>query len=206
MPIVDKKITLDFFAGKAPATHEDWNDVLIYNEYEDISNIDINWEMVPFDSLSEKLNLALSGGSLPDAFHRANISSQDLLKYGEQGTLVPLNDLIDEYAPNFKAILEEYPELEKSITLLDGNIYSFPLVVDPDFVSYRLGTTPWINEEWLEELGMDMPKTTDEFYEYLKSAKNAEMGGKNGAPYGGADMHHLYTYLLGSFELGNKGI
>src|SRR5699024_1222219 len=166
MPIVDKKITLDFFAGKAPATHEDWNDVLIYNEYEDISNIDINWEMVPFDSLSEKLNLALSGGSLPDAFHSANISSQDLLKYGEQGTLVPLNDLIDEYAPNFKAILEEYPELEKSITLLDGNIYSFPLVVDPDFVSYRLGTTPWINEEWLEELGMDMPKTTDEFYEY----------------------------------------
>src|SRR5699024_5042991 len=112
--IVEETITLDFFAGKAPSTNDDWNDVLIYNEYEDMTNIDINWQMVPFDSMEEKRNLALSGGELPDAFHSAGMPTQDLIKYGqEQGILIPLNDLIDEYAPNFKQILEEYPELEK---------------------------------------------------------------------------------------------
>src|SRR5699024_7728423 len=87
MPIVDENIELKFFAGKAPATHDDWNDVLIYNEYEDMTNIDIKWEMVPFDSMEEKRNLALSGGNLPDAFHSAGLPTADLMKYGEQGVL-----------------------------------------------------------------------------------------------------------------------
>jgi len=51
MPIVKEPITLDFFAGQTPQTNDDWNDVLIFNEYEDMTNIDINWEMVPAESL-----------------------------------------------------------------------------------------------------------------------------------------------------------
>jgi len=206
MPIVDENIELKFFAGKAPATHDDWNDVLIYNEYEDMTNIDIKWEMVPFDSMEEKRNLALSGGNLPDAFHSAGLPTADLMKYGEQGVLIPLNDLIDEYAPNFKALLEENPELEKAITMPDENIYSFPLVVDEDFLSYRMGPMPWINSDWLDELGMDMPETTDEFYEFLKASKEAGLDGDSGAPYGGnGDLDFLLQYLYGSFGVANRG-
>lgn len=62
MPIVEDPITLDFFAGESPSTNDDWNDVLVYNEYEEMTNIDINWDMVPFDSMDEKRNLALGGG------------------------------------------------------------------------------------------------------------------------------------------------
>src|SRR5699024_3204044 len=109
MPIVKDKISLDFFAGQQPATNDDWNDVLIFNEYEDRSNIDINWKMVPGESLEEKRNLALGGGNLPDAFHSASIGLSDLSKYGDQGVFIPLNDLIDEYAPNFKHILDDNP-------------------------------------------------------------------------------------------------
>ena len=28
------------------------------------------------------------------------------MKYGKQGVLIPLNDLIDKYAPNIKAAME----------------------------------------------------------------------------------------------------
>src|SRR5699024_8161269 len=101
MQIVKEPIELDFFAGKAPASADDWNDIMIFNEYEDMTNIKINWEMTPHDSLSEKRNLALGGGSLPDAFHSAWMPVSDIFKYGKQGTFIKLNDLIDEYAPNF---------------------------------------------------------------------------------------------------------
>src|SRR5690625_912003 len=106
MPIVKENITLDIFAGQAPATNEDWNDVLIWNEYEKMTNIDVNWEMVPHEGLAERRNLSLSG-DLPDAYHSAVIPATDLYKYGNQGTFIRLNDLIDEHAPNFKKILEE---------------------------------------------------------------------------------------------------
>src|SRR5690625_940260 len=61
MPIVEEPIELDFFAGKAPSSADDWNDV-VFNEYAKMTNININWEMVPHDSLSEKRNLSLGGG------------------------------------------------------------------------------------------------------------------------------------------------
>lgn len=35
------------------------------------------------------------------------------MKYGAQGTFVKLNDLIDKYAPNFKKLMDKYPDLKK---------------------------------------------------------------------------------------------
>ena len=206
-PIVKDEITLDFFAGQQPATHPDWNDVLIFNEYEKITNMNIEWEMVSHESLSEKLQLTLGGGNLPDAFHSARISMNDMSKYGEQGVLIPLNDLIDDYAPNFKKILDEHPIIKKSITHPDGNIYSFPTMSDPSFTSSRLGARPFIHKQWLESLNMDMPETTDEFYQFLKSVKedSPSNGEIDEVPFGGPYIDTLITYLQGSFGLANKG-
>ncbi|WP_217586486.1 extracellular solute-binding protein [Lentibacillus saliphilus] len=206
-PIVKDEITLDFFAGQAPATNPNWNDVMIFNEYEDMTNIKVNWKMVPHETLAEQRNLAFGGGNLPNAFHSASIGASDLMKYGEQGVLIPLNDLIDEFAPNFKKILEDYPEVKNSITMPDGNIYSLPLMSDPNFLSYRMGPKPFINKEWLDELGMEMPETIEDYYTYLKAVKNESPsnGTVDEVPFGGPSITSLYQYLLGSFGLANKG-
>src|SRR5699024_11015292 len=165
------EIKLDFFAGASPVSHPDWNDVMLYNEYEKMTNMDIKWQMVPLDSLEEQRNLAFGSGNLPAAFHGIRIGAADLIKYGEQGIFIPLNDLIDKYAPNFKSMMENYPEVEAGVTMPDGNIYSFPQMADPNFLSYRMGPKPFIRKDWLEALDMDMPETTDEYYEYLKAVK-----------------------------------
>src|SRR5699024_6162508 len=123
MPIVDDPIELDFFAREAAVSNDDWNDVLVFNEYEEMTNMNINWKMVTDNVITEKLNLALGSGNLPDAFHTTFMSNNDMMKYGEQGVFIPLNDLIDEYAPNFKKILEDNPVIKKQITFPDGNIY-----------------------------------------------------------------------------------
>lgn len=208
LPIVEEPIELNIFAGKAPATADDWNDVLIWNEYEKMTNIDVNWDMVPHEGLSEKRNLALASGDLPDAFHSAVIPVPDIFKYGQQGTFIPLNDLIEEHAPNLKKILEAYPEVKKAITFPDGNIYSFPLIYDPEFAALRISEGPWIREDWLEALDMDMPETTDEFYEYLKAVKEGNPSGDESmeeVPFGAQSINGLLTYLKGSFGIGNKG-
>ena len=209
MPIVKEKIELDIFAGKTPATADDWNDIMIFNEYEDMTNIDVNWEMVPYEGLEEKRNLALASGSLPDAFHSADIPISDLLKYGEQGTFVALNDLIDKHAPNLKKIFEEYPEIEKGITFPDGNIYALPTMNDPEFLAMRFGAAPWIREDWLDALDMEMPETTDEFYEYLKAVKEQDPNGNGEAdeiPFGSSSMDVLFRWLKGSFGVSNRGL
>src|SRR5699024_3218072 len=158
--------------------------------------------------ITEKLNLALGSGNLPDAFHTTFMSNNDMMKYGEQGVFIPLNDLIDEYAPNFKKILEDNPVIKKQITFPDGNIYGFPKITDEDFIAYRTKAKPWINEKWLDNLGMEMPETTEEFYEYLKAVKEGDPTGKGNTdiiPYGGREIDTLVNYLKGAFGVANKG-
>lgn len=205
-PIVDDddEITLDMFTGKSEVNVDvDWNNLLIWNEFEDMTNINVDWtEQVVMDSLEEKRNLALGGGELPDVFYASSISNSDLFKYGDQGTLLKLNDLIDEYAPNLKKLMEEDPNIEKGMTFPDGNIYSMPGIFYEDFLSIRVGARPWIDQEWLDRVDMDTPETTDEFYQFLKAVKDTD---DDMIPYSGVSMDDLIGWLQGAFGLNNTG-
>ena len=208
LPIVEEEIEIRAFAGKAATTADDWNDVLLLNEYEEMSNVKINWEMVPADGLEEKRNLALSqGDDLPDLFYAANIPISDIQKYGEQGMFVPLEDLIEEHAPNLYQVLQDNPDIEKGLTFPDGHIYSVPTIYSPDFESLLIGAKGWINGEWLEELGMDNPETTEEFYEYLKAVKENDLNGEgNEIPLSSvAEMSRIIHWISGAFGVHNKG-
>src|SRR5699024_6312657 len=83
MPIVKELIELDFFAQKAPTTADDWNDVLVFNEYGKRSNIKVNWKMITRESLEEKRNLAFGSGDLPDAFHSSFMPVSDIMRSEE---------------------------------------------------------------------------------------------------------------------------
>jgi len=203
-PIVDDEITIDMFTAKAEINSDiDWNDLPAWNKYEEMTNIDVNWtDQVTMESLEEKRNLTLGAGTLPDAFFAANLSNSDLFKYGEQGVFLPLNDLIDEYAPNLKALMDEDPNIEKGMTFPDGNIYSMPGLRSTDFLSIRIGARPWIDTTWLDRLDMDAPETTDEFYDFLTAVKETD---EDVIPYSGVNMGDLVSWLQGAFGLNNTG-
>ena len=126
--------------------------------------------------------------------------------YGEQGIFIPLNDLIDQYAPNFKRILEEDPDLKRGLTMPDGNIYSFPRIFDPNFKSVLAGWKLWINQDFLDVLDMEEPETLDDLYVFLKLSKNKiKLNGiQDEIPLGVTAICTL-DILKGSFGLGNKG-
>lgn len=209
LPIVKEPIELDIFAGKAATTADDWNDVLLLNEYEEMTNVNITWNQVPADGLDEKRNLALASGDLPDAFYAANVSISDIQTYGAQGTFIPLNDLMEEYAPNISKVLDENPDIRKGLTFPDGNIYSVPTVYSPDFLSLLIGAKSWINGDWLEQLGMENPETTEELYAYLKAVKETDLNenGKNDEiPLSSvAEMSRIIHWISGAFGVQNKG-
>lgn len=203
-PIVEEEIEMTVFANK-PVQNEDndWNDILIWNHYRDQTGIDVKWDLIHPDSLDERRNLAIQGGeSLPDAFFLSQISNSDLLKYGEDGMFIPLNDLIDDYAPNLSALMKENEEIRKAITFPDGNIYALPALIEEDFLSLRLSARPWINTDLLDEFGMDVPETTEEFYNYLKAVKDNH---PDMIPYGGTVIDEMIQWLSGSFGVMNRG-
>lgn len=205
-PIVDDKITVTGFAGKFFA-NADWNNIKLWQVYEKMTNIQVQWDTVHKDNLAEKRNLLLAGGDYPEMFYASAFPRADLLKYGKQGAFIPLNDLIDQYAPNFKALMEKYPVIEKGITMPDGNIYGLPTLYDPEFRSVLYGT-PWVKSEWLTKLGLQEPQTLDEFYDMLKAFKEKDPNGngqKDEYAWGGVGTAGIVNYLRGSFGLNYHG-
>lgn len=207
-PIVKEPIQLAMMTSKAPTTANNWNETMLWQEYAKMTNINVDFQLVASDAMAEKRNLAMASGEYPDAFFIGGWSTNDLMKYGGQGSFIPLNDLIDKYAPNLKAIMDQYPEVRKALTMPDGNIYSMPNMFDPEFTSVRMGGKLFLKQEWLDALGMAEPATTEEFYNFLVAVKNTDLN-KNGQqdeiPIGSTTLATLVNHFKGAFGLGNRG-
>lgn len=119
---------------------------------------------------TEAFNLMLSSGDLADVIGYVNAS--DLEKLGRDGGLIPLNDLINQYAPNIKRLMEEDPRFKQYATSTDGNIYFIPKNQVLKACEFW-----WIRKDWLDKLGLEIPTTVDELYEVLSAFRNEDPNG-----------------------------
>ncbi|UKA63436.1 ABC transporter substrate-binding protein [Arthrobacter sp. FW306-04-A] len=174
LPIVDKTLTLRFSGTKAPLSPA-YESMPLVQQWAKDTNIDVKWENLPDNVYKEKKNLILASGDLPDAFFNTGFSDTDISTYGTNGTLVPLEDLIDKYAPNLAKILKDRPDIKAAVTSSDGHIYSLPNVEElglrayPNFMS--------INKAWLDKLGLPVPQTIQEYHDALVAFKTKDPNG-----------------------------
>lgn len=209
-PIVDEKIELSLMA---PGTGlADWEDMPALQEYSELTNVYFEYETPPLSDFQTRLNLAFASQDVADIVFAAgtdNLTPGMEVDYGRQGVLLPLNDLIDEYAPNFKALMEENPEIERSITTNDGNIYSLPVINQHPTAVWPSGPL-WYNGEWLEALDVEeVPKTTDELYELLIRFRDEDPNGNGEAdeiPFIDVQMNSSRLWLLSAFGMKAWGI
>lgn len=149
-------------------------EILLWQDIEEETNIHVDFQDIASSQWSERKGLMFASDDLPEAFIGHLIfNDNDLLNYGATGQLIPLEDLIDEHAPNLLKAFEEYPELRSEITAPDGHIYGIPSFLG-DYQSVRVNSPIFINKSWLEHVGMEAPTTTDEFEELLIAFKTQD--------------------------------
>lgn len=177
-PVYGEKINLTVFTAK-PATVENLDTNLFTQELEALTGVHIKWQTCTTDGLKEKRNVLFASGNYPDVLLSADITKAEQMLYGEQGVLIPLNDLIDQHSVEFKKLLDEIDWLRPAITAPDGNIYSLPQI--NECYHCTMGQKLWINQKWLDTLGLEMPTTTDEFKKVLLAFKNNDPNGNGKA-------------------------
>lgn len=122
------------------------------------------WELLPKDAEAarQKLNVVMASGETPDI-----IIINDKTQFGsfvQQGLLTPLDSYLTDAGKDIKSTLT--PEQWKSSTAADGKIYAIRTQ------TFNIATSGlFTRTDWLEELGVQPPKTQDEFYELLKTIK-----------------------------------
>ncbi|MEJ3721456.1 ABC transporter substrate-binding protein [Paenibacillus polymyxa] len=178
LPIVKEAVTLKMVSPKA-ALAPDYSKMEIFKRLEKQTNVKIDWENIPDTDFAEKKNLLLASGDLPDAFYGAGFTDYELINYGKDGTIIPLENLIDKYAPNLKALLDRRPDIKLAITAPDGHIYGLP-----SWEENKLDTNPFfhvINKNWLDKLGLKLPQTLDEYTQALIAFKTKDPNGNGKA-------------------------
>ena len=150
--------------------------------YEEKTGVHVNWQLASSADVAEKVSLILATNNkadMPDIFMNAGLNRQVVDAYGAQGTLIDLTDLIEEYGVNQKALAEHNPGFTGEMVSYDGGIYFIARYYET--VHMRHPQKIWMNMKWLENVGMEVPTTTEEFYDVLKAFKEQDANG-NGDP------------------------
>lgn len=176
-----EEATLKFITSAETGTTQDPNERVIFQRLQDETNVKIEWTCFVKDQFKDKKNLALANAkNLPDGLFDADMSDYDLLRYAKQGVIIPVEDLIDEYMPNLKKVLDENPQYREMITAPDGHIYAFPWIEQLGTgkeAIQSIGGMPFINKKWLDELNLPVPSTTEELEAALVAFKENDMAG-----------------------------
>ena len=172
---LSESVTMSLMA--IPNSDINLDDTIAMKKMQELTNLKWDIQTVASSDLTEKRNLLLASNQYPDAFMKAWLDQGTLDKYGRQGTFVALNDLIESYAPNLTKLLGERDGVKQAITSSDGNIYALPEIDMPS-----VGSTPlFINQGWLDKLGLKMPTSIDEFYDVLSAFKTGDPNGNSKA-------------------------
>ncbi|GAA1379382.1 extracellular solute-binding protein [Luteococcus sanguinis] len=168
LPITTKPLPLKF-SGTKSALAPKYETMSLVQQWKKDTNIDITWDNLPETVYQEKKNLMLASGDLPDALFNTGLSDAEIVANGTNGTLIPLEGLIDTHAPNLKAIFDKRPDIKSAMTASDGHIYTLPAVEELGILPYP--NFLYINKKWLDEAGLPVPTTMAELKAALVAFK-----------------------------------
>lgn len=201
--ITDEPITLKYWiplGDKASQVITSNAEIPVYDVLQEKTGVEIEWIHSSNTDTATQLNLLIASKNLPDMifFNWQNQYQGGLAKAVADQVAIPLNDLIDEYAPNLQALFEKCPELAKQLALDDGTIAMFPSArTDP---ITRVWFGPQIRQDWLENLNLEMPTNIAEWYNVLTAFKEQDANGNGDPndeiPFVAAGSDNLKVYLL----------
>lgn len=203
-PVVEVKeepVELHIVSRKLGTANED---NMILHELENRLNLKLNWEKKPPADYQQTSQVILASGDYPDVMEVwwAN-AEQEITNFAEDGVLAELSGLLSQYGQH---ILEHRPFQETWLHPFgDERVF----VIPSRFNEYGVDEVYTVRQDWLDNLGLSMPTTLDEFYEVARAftfddpdgnGLNDTVGvgvGKNGA----AGIFHgsPFQMIMGAF-------
>lgn len=137
-----------------------WEDLIAIFEKEH-PHIDIVYEGILKDSAKVKFDAAIAAEDVPDV---ASIYTSWLPEFNFRDALFPLDSYFNSWSDQNK-ISQDALRLNRSI-VDDGKLYSIPYTQNLDVL--------WVRTDWLKEVGIESPKTWQDFFDTIEKLTNVE--------------------------------
>ena len=99
-----------------------YRDSAVIHYWQDMFNIDIDWQIPPQGSESEQMNLMLGTGDYTDLMDMG-FNTENLGTLCDDGVIYDLTPYLDQYMPNYKAYLDANPDVKSALFDDSGRIY-----------------------------------------------------------------------------------
>ena len=169
LPYTGEEVTFDYFWFEV--NNADYTDKealpMVAAVQEKLGNIKLNLNILSLDDYNTKYPLLLAGGEIPDMMLLGTDPANIVSTYGQNGIFLDWAPLMEQYMSN----LYKYSQERKVFQTLqdgEGHQYALPLnIVTEDRVMQN-----WVvNTTLLEELGLEIPETQEQFLEACRKVK-----------------------------------
>lgn len=179
--------TLAFnYVEKSPDINQDkW-----VKKLEEMTNTDLDIVLVPHKEYEQKMVQMFATNDIPDVVQGSGgVNGKEMAGSVAAGVFMPLDDLLKEYGKN---LLEKIPQDAWDNVIYEGKIYAIP-----EYLSNPSRRATWIRRDLLDQTGLPVPKTVDEYLEVLRAFK--ELGVEN--PYMGRQDFKYADTFFGPYDV-----
>ncbi len=147
----------------------DFQNMEYYKHIEEETGIRPDFDLVSLDDWSTKTNLMFASGDYTDIISHGGV---DIEMYGvDQKILLPMDENIEMYMPTYKELLDFDPTMADKMRASDGNMYYTGNMVPQNINTWG---TLFINQDWLDNLGMESPTTVEEMEAVLTAIRDGD--------------------------------
>lgn len=179
---------------------DDYNSYPVAADIKEMTGYTVQYDMLPKDEAADRLNLIMASEQEYDIITYSGDVSL-VMNFAQNGALVDINPYLDS-APNLKNAISDYARETFSI---DDSLYAIGM----ENLSFDgLGEVReclFVRQDWLDDLKLEVPKTTDEFVEMLRAFKDYDNGaGAKVIPMTMTGSRVLFSGLTGAFGIPNE--
>jgi len=151
---------------------EDPNEMIAQQRLEELTNVHINYTHVTLQEATEKYGLLLASGDYPDITMQNNYPG-GMEKGVEDGVYIDLTDYVNNCMPNYKAMMDSNEGVARDcITDNQRYIQIYSINGNDEGINLErayLGLA--IRKDWLDELGLEIPVTIEDWHTVLTAFK-----------------------------------
>ena len=152
-----------------------------------MADVEIEWTVVcgTGDEINAQYQAMLASGNYPDViqWQHNNSYAGGVSQLYADGIIIELNDVIDKYMPNYKALLEAHPEVAKTLKDDEGRYLYFTVINPLSTPEEKVSATWWGlqgRKDWMENVGIEeVPTTIDAWYEMLVAFRDLDPNGNS---------------------------
>lgn len=169
-PLSDELLTLTLWKVWPPfLSNFDPSKAYQFEILEELLNVRMEVQTISTDGSQEKFNLMCAAGDMTDLIESgASQYSGGGTKAIADEILIDIAPYLEEYAPDYYAIMESDTLAHKVLYDMEGQASTMMGFWDDDMI---LTNGMWIRNDWLEEQGLGIPSTLDELENVLEVFK-----------------------------------